>query len=57
MREAVNSRGGPEMQRSYKDIPLFKDVTDDQWNDYRWQLRHRLTTTDDFAQVLAITRQ
>ena len=40
------------MQRHYKDIPLFKDVTDDQWNDYRWQLRNRLTTTDDFAQVL-----
>ncbi len=40
------------MQRHYKDIPLFKDVTDDQWNDYRWQLRNRLTTTEDFAQVL-----
>ena len=40
------------MQRHYKDIPLFRDVTDDQWNDYRWQLRNRLTTTDDFAQVL-----
>jgi len=40
------------MQRHYKDIPLFKDVKDDQWNDYRWQLRNRLTTTEDFAQVL-----
>ena len=40
------------MQRHYKDIPLFREVTDDQWNDYRWQLRNRLTTTDDFAQVL-----
>jgi lysine 2,3-aminomutase len=40
------------MQRHYSEIPLFKDVTDAQWNDYRWQLRNRLTTTEDFARVL-----
>ena len=40
------------MTRDRKDIPLFKDVSDADWGDYRWQLRNRLTTTDDFAQVL-----
>ena len=34
------------MIRDRKDIPLFKDVSDAEWNDYRWQLRNRLTTTD-----------
>jgi lysine 2,3-aminomutase len=38
--------------RDRKDIPLFRDVSDADWADYRWQLRNRLTTTDDFAQVL-----
>ena len=43
------------MTRSYKDIPLFKDVTDEQWQDWRWQVRNRLTTTADFDQVLNLT--
>ena len=40
------------MQRDRREIPLFKDVTDAQWNDWRWQVRHRLTTTDELAQAL-----
>lgn len=24
--------------RNWKDIPLFKDVTDEQWNDWHWRL-------------------
>ena len=43
------------MIRDRKDIPRFKDVSDAEWNDYRWQLRNRLTTTDDFAGVLNLT--
>lgn len=38
--------------RNWKEIPLFAGVTDQEWNDWRWQLRHRLTTVDDFQQVL-----
>ena len=40
------------MIRDRKDIPLFQDVSDADWNDYRWQLRNRLTTTEDFAKVI-----
>ena len=43
------------MIRDRKDIPRFKDVSDADWNDYRWQLRNRLTTTEDFAGVLNLT--
>ena len=38
--------------RHWKDIPLFKDVTDVEWNDWRWQVRNRLSTVDDFDRVL-----
>ena len=43
--------------RHYRDIPLFKDVTDEQWNDWHWQVRHRLSTVEDFEQVLDLTDQ
>ena len=43
------------MIRDRKDIPRFKDVGDADWNDYRWQLRNRLTTTEDFDSVLNLT--
>jgi len=45
------------MIRDRKDIARFKDVTDAEWGDYRWQLRNRLTTTDDFAGVLNLTEE
>ena len=43
------------MIRDRKDIPRFKDVSDADWNDYKWQLRNRLTTTEDFESVLNLT--
>jgi lysine 2,3-aminomutase len=42
-------------RRSYKDIPLFKDVTEEQWNDYKWQLSNRLSTVDEISQVINLT--
>ena len=33
----------------------WQDVPFAQWNDWRWQLSHRLNTVDDFAQVLRLT--
>jgi lysine 2,3-aminomutase len=43
------------MIRDRKDISRFRDVSDEQWNDYKWQLRNRLTTTTDFEDVLNLT--
>jgi lysine 2,3-aminomutase len=42
-------------QRPYNEIPLFKDVPEADWNDWQWQVRHRLTTLEDFDQVLRLT--
>jgi len=41
--------------RNWKDIPLFKGVSDEEWNDWRWQLRNRLSTVEDFEQTLNMT--
>jgi lysine 2,3-aminomutase len=43
------------MIRDRKDITRFKDVSDADWNDYKWQLRNRLTTIEDFESVLNLT--
>ncbi len=35
--------------------PFFKDVPDEQWLDWRWQLSHRLNALEDFEPVLELT--
>lgn len=35
--------------------PVYQDVPDDKWNDWRWQLSHRLNTVEDFEKVLTLT--
>ena len=41
--------------RNWKDIPLFKDVTDEQWNDWHWQVENRLSTVEEIGKVINLT--
>jgi len=43
--------------RDRKDIPIWKDVSDEEWNDWHWQLGHRLTTVEQIAEVVNLTDQ
>ncbi|MFO7741832.1 MAG: lysine 2,3-aminomutase [Anaerolineae bacterium] len=43
----ANSGGKPP--QPWEDVPLA------QWNDWRWQLSHRLNTVEDFARVIDLT--
>jgi lysine 2,3-aminomutase len=38
-----------------KRAPIYKDVPDEKWNDWRWQLSHRLNTVEEIEKVLALT--
>jgi len=38
--------------RNYKDIPLWKDVTPDEWNDWKWQVRNRVADVETLKQVI-----
>ena len=38
-----------------KRAPIFKDVPEEKWNDWRWQLAHRLNSVDDFEKVFRLT--
>jgi lysine 2,3-aminomutase len=31
-----------------KRAKVYQDIPDEKWNDWRWQLSHRLNTVEDF---------
>ncbi len=35
--------------------PAFADVPDEQWNNWRWQLSHRLNTVEEIEKVIPLT--
>src|SRR5699024_11936343 len=43
--------------RSYKDIELWKDVTEEQWNDWHWQVQNRITDVETLKKVIKLTDQ
>ena len=40
--------------KNYKEIPLWKDVTEEQWNDWRWQISHRIMDAETLSKVITI---
>ena len=38
-----------------KRASIYQDVPDEKWNDWRWQLSHRLNTAEDFEKVISLT--
>lgn len=45
------------MARSWKDIEIYKDVTDEQWNDWKWQVRNRVNTVEELKKIVNLTPQ
>lgn len=42
-------------QRHFRDVELWKDITDEQWNDWKWQLTHTVNTVEDLRKVVNLT--
>lgn len=40
--------------RDYREIPLWKDVTPEEWNDWHWQVRNRITSLEQLKQVIEL---
>src|SRR5450759_1567753 len=38
-----------------KRAPIYQDVPDEKWNDWRWQLSNRLNSVEDFEKVFKLT--
>ncbi len=43
--------------RNFKEIELWKNVTDEQWNDWHWQVENRIDTVEDLKKVINLTPQ
>jgi lysine 2,3-aminomutase len=42
-------------RRPYRSIPLWEDIDEAQWNDWRWQLANRVTTVNELNQIINLT--
>ncbi|KZE49427.1 lysine 2,3-aminomutase [Brevibacillus parabrevis] len=42
-------------RRDWRSIELWKDVPEEKWNDWMWQLTHTIKTVDDLKQVINLT--
>jgi len=40
--------------RKYNTVEVWKDVEDEEWNDWRWQIRNRITTVEGLSHVIGI---
>ncbi|MDO5036790.1 MAG: lysine 2,3-aminomutase [Tissierellia bacterium] len=45
------------MARNYKDIDLWKDVTQEEWNDWQWQVKNRIQDVETLGKVINLTEQ
>lgn len=43
--------------RHYSEIPLWKDVTSEQWADYRWHLKNSINSLEQLEQVINLTAE
>jgi lysine 2,3-aminomutase len=43
--------------RSFKDIELWKNVTEEEWNDWQWQVRNRITDVETLGRIINLTEQ
>ncbi|BBJ28332.1 lysine 2,3-aminomutase [Athalassotoga saccharophila] len=40
--------------RNYKEIPIWKDVSEEQWNDWHWQIANRIMDAEKLSQVIPL---
>jgi len=43
--------------KNYKDIDLWKDVSPEDWNNWKWQVRNRITTLEQLNRVLDLSER
>ena len=43
--------------RHHSEIELYKDVTQEEWDDWTWQVRNRITSVETLKQIINLTDQ
>ena len=36
---------------------LFSEVSDEDWNNWRWQFKNRISTLEDLKQYISLTKE
>jgi lysine 2,3-aminomutase len=69
MKEAVLTNSSVELQQpqvivgrrasigDFRKIALWKDLSDQEWEDWRWQIKNRIHTLDAIAKIVVLTPQ
>jgi lysine 2,3-aminomutase len=55
--EAVVQPRPARKSRDYQQISLYKEVNPLDWEDWRWQMRNRITKLDQISQVVNLTKE
>ena len=42
-------------RQDWRKIPLWENVTEEQWNNWQWQISNRLTSVEEIKQVVNLT--
>lgn len=45
------------MEKYWQNIDLWKDVTEEQWNDWQWQVKNRIVDVEQLKEIINITAQ
>ncbi len=45
----------PKRSRDYQQIPIYKDVNPLDWEDWHWQLKHRIRTKEELSQIIKLS--
>lgn len=48
----IKRDGSVSGERNYREIPLWAGVSPEEWNDWKWQLRNRITSVDVLKNVV-----
>ncbi|MEA3356422.1 MAG: lysine 2,3-aminomutase [Candidatus Bipolaricaulota bacterium] len=51
----IRSDGSVSGGRDYREIPIWADVSSEEWNDWRWQFKNRITSVDKLRQVVDLS--
>ncbi|MCQ2735760.1 MAG: lysine 2,3-aminomutase [bacterium] len=45
------------MENDFRNYQPWKNVTDEEWNDWKWQIRNRIKTLDQLREVIKLTKE
>ena len=55
LRDPARALGPDGRPATSRRAPIWADVPDERWNDWRWQLSHRVNNVDEIGRVLNLT--